>query len=338
MRASNPSIAPELKLPGTSRTVLDSVKAVETPSQPEVVPIIPFHAPAAPLPLSPETIPHIMAIFNATPDSFSDGHASRVETGPALGHCMALMGQVPPPAILDIGGMSTRPGSEPCSEDEELARVIPLIKAIRRDSNATLNSVPISVDTYRASVARLAVEAGGSCINDVRGGSEPGMLEVMAATDVPVVIMHSRGDSTTMTDPENQVYDGGVVAGVRAELAERVAAARAAGVKRWNIILDPGLGFAKSQQDNLRLLEGIAELQQGPLRGYSLLVGASRKGFVGRVTGRVAAERGAGDAAVNSWCAASGVVDVLRVHDARSAEETVRMTNAIRGRGGSRGE
>lgn len=271
-----------------------------------------------------------MAIFNATPDSFSDGDAARTDPTQAVQACEALASQPNPPAIIDIGGMSTRPNSEPCTEDEELARVIPLVQAARL-SSTPLATLPLSVDTYRASVARAAMAAGASCINDVRGGSEPGMLEAMAESDAPVVLMHSRGDSTTMLRPENQVYPDGVVAGVRAELAASVAAAKAAGVKRWDIVLDPGLGFAKSHEDNLRLLRGIGSFATGELAGYALLVGASRKGFVGKVTGRtVAAERGAGDAAINALCAQSGVVDVLRVHDARAAAEAVAMAVAIR--------
>lgn len=271
-----------------------------------------------------------MAIFNATPDSFSDGHVTRTETTHALRVCESMVAQPDPPAIIDIGGMSTRPNSEPCTEADEIARVIPLLKAARKSGSA-LATVPLSVDTYRASVARAAVLAGASCINDVRGGREPGMLAAMADADVPVVLMHSRGDSMSMLDAENHGYAGGVLAGVRSELAGAVAAAKAAGVKRWDIVLDPGLGFAKSQDDHLRLLRDIGQLATGELAGYALLVGASRKGFVGRVTGRkVASERGAGDAAINALCAMSGAVDVLRVHDAQMAAETVKMAVAIR--------
>lgn len=271
-----------------------------------------------------------MAIFNATPDSFSDGHVTRTETTHALHVCENMMAQPNPPAIIDIGGMSTRPNSEPCTKEEELERVIPLLKAARKAGGA-LAKVPLSVDTYRAAVARAAVEAGASCINDVRGGREPGMLQAMAEADVPVVLMHSRGDSISMLAAENHGYPGGVVAGVRSELAEAVAAAKAAGVKRWDIVLDPGLGFAKSQDDHLRLLRDIGQFATDELAGYALLVGASRKGFVGRVTGRkVASERGPGDAAVNTVCAMSGAVDVLRVHEPQAAAETVKTAVAIR--------
>ncbi|CAK9785732.1 Dihydropteroate synthase [Cutaneotrichosporon oleaginosum] len=292
-------------------------------------PVIPFPYPARPLRLTTPSTPAIMAIFNATPDSFSDGHASRTETTHALRACESMMAQPNPPAIIDIGGMSTRPNSEPCTAEEELSRVIPLLEAAR--ASRALATVPLSVDTYRASVACAAASAGASCINDVRGGREPGMLAAMAEADMPVVLMHSRGDAVSMLAPASQTYAAGVLAGVRAELAASVAAAKAAGVKRWDIVLDPGLGFAKSHDDHLRLLRDIGALATHELAGYALLVGASRKGFVGRVTGRrVPAERGAGDAAVNALCAMSGAVDVLRVHEPQAAAETVMMAVAVR--------
>jgi dihydroneopterin aldolase/2-amino-4-hydroxy-6-hydroxymethyldihydropteridine diphosphokinase/dihydropteroate synthase len=279
-----------------------------------------------------------MAIFNATPDSFSDGHVSRTETSTALQAVLELLHTAHPPAILDIGGMSTRPNSEPCSEEEELDRVVPLITSIRASSDPVLSSVRISIDTYRPSVALAAVRAGANCINDVRGGREEGMLEVMAKLDVPVVLMHSRGDSKSMTTAALQDYTplGGVVRGVQTELAETVTKALAAGIKAWNIVLDPGLGFAKTQTDQIVLVRHLGQLGQDALAGYPLLVGASRKGFVGKIIGREkAAERGYGDAAVNAWCAASGVVDILRVHDALGAAETVKMTTAIKEAGGT---
>lgn len=322
-----------------------------------------------------------MQIFNATPDSFSDGHSDNLDVTLALQSITALFdrfpssGLPPSPDILDIGGMSTRPNSTPCTEQEELDRVVPLIRAIRSSSDERLKSVPISIDTYRASVAHAAVEAGASCINDVRGGWESGMKETMAELGVPVVIMHSRGDSTSMGTAAAQDYSalGGVVAGVRVELGERVRAALDAGVKRWDVVLDPGLGFAKTPEDNLALLRRVTELNaacatasseagerssasqtsaQGTvgaehvLAGLPILVGGSRKGFVGRAIGRggkdEASQRGYGDAAVVSWCAArsgssldaSGAsgpsgVDVLRVHDSRAMGEVLSMWRAI---------
>lgn len=282
--------------------------------------------------MSVPSVPRIMAIFNATPDSFSDGSVSRTETDSALSLIRELWASCGPfpPDILDIGGMSTRPNSQPCSVEEELSRVVPLIRAIRA-SGEIFADVSISVDTYRAEVARAAMEAGGSMINDVRGGSEPGMLQVMAEMDVPVVLMHSRGDSSTMGNEVHTDYSalGGVVKGVQSELGRIVANAEKAGVKRWNIMVDPGLGFAKTHEGNLELLRNLPELD---IKGYAMLIGASRKGFVGRVLEQnEARKRGFGDAAINAVCVASGKVDVLRVHEPREAGEVVRMMGAIRG-------
>jgi dihydroneopterin aldolase/2-amino-4-hydroxy-6-hydroxymethyldihydropteridine diphosphokinase/dihydropteroate synthase len=176
-------------------------------------------------------------------------------------------------------------------------------------------------------------------INDVRGGREEGMLQVMAQCGIPVVLMHSRGDSTSMTSSALQDYssDGGVIPGVKKELGEVIKRALEAGVKEWDIILDPGIGFAKSHEDNLALLRGLPQLSEGELSRYPMLVGASRKGFVGKVTGRTikaeAAQRGWGDAVINAWCTLNGGegVNVLRVHDVRGAVESVRMAEALRG-------
>ncbi|WVR05742.1 dihydropteroate synthase [Kwoniella sp. DSM 27419] len=328
-------IAPDFTHPSLRKTVKQLLGALPPTETPALQPIIPFSGSAKPLRLSIPATPHIMAVFNATPDSFSDGDAARTEVTHALGECERLLDGPYPPAILDIGGMSTRPKAVPCTEEEELSRVVPLIRAIRASGRPDLFEVPISIDTYRPNVARAAIQAGASCINDVRGGREPGMMEAMAELNVPVVLMHSRGDSTSMTSAESQDYSaqGGVVRGVIQELADTVRTALKAGVKRWNIILDPGLGFAKNQEDNLRLLKSLDSLVQpgSPLAGYPVLVGGSRKGFVGRVIEQeVASQRGFGDAALNAWCVSSGVVDVLRVHAPREASETVRMAAAIR--------
>lgn len=308
---------------------------------PSLAPIIAFPLPALPLRL--DASPRIMQIFNATPDSFSDGNPDHLDPQAALQVVQQLFDTPHPPAMLDIGGMSTRPGSEPCTEEEEINRVVPIIKLIRSSDHPLLHKVPISIDTYRANVARAAVEAGASCINDVRGGSEPGMQEVMAEAGVPVVLMHSRGDSISMTDISLQDYSslGGVVKGIKEELGNKVEQAIKAGVKSWNIMIDPGLGFAKSQEDNLTLLRQVSDLttEGSKLAGYPVLVGGSRKGFVGNAIKRKkeeAKERGYGDAAVVAWCAAQNVrgdrsVDILRVHDGRAMAEVLAMWEAIKG-------
>ncbi|KAK4689659.1 hypothetical protein P7C73_g453, partial [Tremellales sp. Uapishka_1] len=320
-------IAPDFIHPITKTSISNLLSKIPKSSPPALQPIIPFPYPAKPMRLDTPSRPRIMHIFNATPDSFSDGSSSRTTLSTALAAVRAILSSPTPPPILDIGGMSTRPNSEPCSEEDELARIIPLIQAIRTELES---DVIISVDTYRPNVAKAAVEAGASCINDVRGGREDGMLEIMAAMDIPVVLMHSRGDSTTMLSEESKDYSvlGGVVKGVKKEMKEMITRAEKKGVKRWNIILDPGLGFAKSNEDSLRLLKGLREVT---IEGYPFLVGASRKGFVGNTTGvKVPKERGAGDAGINAWCVSSGVVDVLRVHEGERAEETVRMVMGIR--------
>ena len=264
-----------------------------------------------------------MQIFNATPDSFSDGNDDHLDVAKALASIQKLFDIPHPPDILDIGGMSTRPNAVPCSESEELSRVVPLITAVRSWNPA----IRISIDTFRPTVARAAVQAGASCINDVRGGTEPGMLENMVELDVPVVLMHSRGDSTSMTQAQD--YSGGVEQRVKMELQERIDAALKAGIKSWNIMVDPGLGFAKSPEQSVELLRGIGEWALG----YPVVVGGSRKGFVGGVIGRSgkeeAALRGYGDAAVVSWCAFQGV-DVVRVHDGRGMGEVVKMLEVLR--------
>jgi dihydroneopterin aldolase/2-amino-4-hydroxy-6-hydroxymethyldihydropteridine diphosphokinase/dihydropteroate synthase len=215
------------------------------------------------------------------------------------------------------------------------------MRAIRGEEK--WSKVIISIDTYRPSVARAAIEAGADIINDVRGGREEGMLEIMAELGVPVVLMHSRGDSTTMTTSISQTYQEGVVEGVRTELGTTVEEAIKTGVRSWDIILDPGIGFAKSPEQSIDLLRQVRGLSTLSTQGgggytYPMLVGASRKGFVGKITGReVAGERGWGDAVVNAFCSTSlgdqgeqeSGVEILRVHDWRGARESVKMAKAL---------
>ncbi len=270
-----------------------------------------------------------MGILNVTPDSFSDGDQRRVDPA-SLEHVVALAKQMITDGadILDIGGMSTRPGvtNDSVSEDEEISRVVPVIQALRLDEV----NVPISIDTFRPVVAEQAILAGASCINDVRGGREPGMLEMMAKLDVPVVLMHSRGDSVSMSSAQATDYSAlsGVVSGVRKETEAMVDRAEAAGIRRWNIVLDPGIGFAKTLEGNMELLRHLPELvaQESELHGLPMLVGASRKGFIGTVTGKkVATEREFGNAAVTSMCCASGVVDIVRVHSVGPTKDVISM-------------
>ncbi|ORX40894.1 Dihydropteroate synthase-like protein [Kockovaella imperatae] len=321
-------LAPDLVLPQINRSAAEMLKTHPT----TLVPLLAFPLPASRMRLTQS--PKIMQIFNATPDSFSDGSEDAMDPVLALQTITKLLDDGFAPDILDVGGQSTRPGAIMSTESEELSRVIPLIQAIRNSHDLRLKNIPISIDTFRPLVAQAAVKAGACCINDVRGGTERGMLQVMASCDVPVVLMHSRGDSTSMLTSSAKDYSalGGVVEGVKFELGLMVQRALEAGVKAWNIVIDPGLGFAKGMEENLTLLKHLPDLVApgSPLHGYPLLIGGSRKRFVGQVTGREQpTERMFGDAAVVGRCLASGVVDIVRVHEGRGMGEVIKMWEAI---------
>lgn len=321
-------------LPGQERSIGHILAELEDPERPPALHrIIPFASPARPVHLK-SGAPLIMGILNVTPDSFSDGDEERVSEA-SLEHVLDLARALIEEGadILDIGGMSTRPGVKDTdvTMEEEMARVVPVIQALRIEGI----NVPISIDTFRAQVAEQAILAGASCINDVRGGREPGMLQVMAKLNVPVILMHSRGDSREMLTSAAHDYTtyGGTVAGVRTEMKETVARAEAAGVRTWNIILDPGIGFAKSQEGNLQLLRALPTLfgRGTGLDSYAVLVGASRKGFIGKVLEQpVAKEREFGNAAVTALCCQSEKVDIVRVHEPRPTRDVIRMLEAIR--------
>jgi dihydropteroate synthase len=215
--------------------------------------------------------------------------------------------------ILDIGGESTRPGAEPVSEDEELRRILPVLRA--------LQDVPVSVDTRRARVMREALQAGASMINDVDALSAPGALEAVAGSDCAVCLMHKKGEPATMQrDPH---YDD-VVGEVRAFLAARVDAAKGAGIAAERIVVDPGFGFGKTAAHNLALLKHLRELSEFPL-----LVGLSRKSTLGKITGRPVEERLAGSLAMALLALQSGAA-ILRVHDVRETRDVVAIWRAYR--------
>lgn len=269
-----------------------------------------------------------MAILNLTPDSFSDGGLhSIVDPRPILDTLRSYTTQRHPVTILDIGGQSTRPHAPEVSPDEELSRILPTIKAIRSDPS--LQAVAISVDTYRASVATQAVKAGADIINDVSAGQlDPEMLPTIARLGCTCVLMHMRGTPATMNTLTS--YPNGVINGVGNELLERVRDAEKAGIRRWRIMLDPGIGFAKTQAQNLELLRRLSELRDFEgLRGFPWVVGASRKGFIGKVTGvEDAKERKWGTAATVA-AAVQGGADVVRVHDVKEMGQVVAMADAI---------
>ncbi len=277
-----------------------------------------------------------MGVVNVTPDSFSDG-GRFLDPAAAVAYARELESQGAD--LLDIGGESTRPGAAPVASDEELRRVSPVLEALAGSCDAVL-----SIDTMKAAVARAAVEAGARMVNDVSGGlADPDMLATMAElaaehSELRVVLMHRQGDSRTMQqDPR---YDD-PVADVKAHLAARLVAAMNAGVPEGQIVLDPGLGFGKRLPHNLALLAGLGEIRA---LGRPILVGASRKSFIGHITGAEsealwrpsdAAARGdrpsdrVGGTAAAVIAAARQGAEYLRVHDVAVMREAVMVALAI---------
>ncbi|MBJ7356960.1 MAG: dihydropteroate synthase [Nocardioides sp.] len=264
-----------------------------------------------------------MGVVNVTPDSFSDGgRYDTVEAAVAHGRALLADGA----DILDIGGESTRPGATRPLVAEELARVVPVITEL-----AAAGAV-VSVDTMRAEVAEAAVTAGAGIVNDVSGGlADPEVLRVVAATGVRYVAMHWRAHSDRMTDFATYDGPGGVVAAVRDELAARLEAILAAGVAADRVVLDPGLGFAKGAAHNWSLLRHLDELAA---LGRPLLVGASRKSFLGRLLAapdgaeRPVGEREHATTALTVVLAQAGVWG-LRVHDVRSCRDALKVLAAL---------
>ena len=271
---------------------------------------------------------HLMAILNLTPDSFSDGGLHSIaDPKPLLDTLRSYTTQRHPVTILDIGGQSTRPRAPQTSPDEELSRILPTIKAIRSDPS--LQAMTISVDTYRASVAAEAVKAGANIINDVSAGQlDPEMLTTVAKLGCTCILMHMRGTPETMNTLTS--YPDGIINGVGNELLQRVRDAEKAGIRRWRIMLDPGIGFAKTQAQNLELLRRFAELRDFEgLRGFPWVVGASRKSFIGKITGVQDARERKWGTATTVAAAVQGGADVVRVHDVKEMGEVIAMADAI---------
>ncbi len=269
--------------------------------------------------------PRVMGIVNVTPDSFSDGGRwDTTEAAVAHGRLLQEQGA----DLLDIGGESTRPGATRPLVAEELDRVVPVIRELATDG------VVVSVDTMRAEVAEAALEAGAGIVNDVSGGlADPRILDVVAGSDATYVAMHWRAHADRMRDFADYEPDG-VVATVRRELGERLATAEAAGIPRERMVLDPGLGFAKRPHHNWELLRALDELAG---LGCPLLVGASRKSFLGTLLvrpgddrPRPVDEREHAHAALVALLAGRGV-DCLRVHDVRATRDALAVAAAMRG-------
>lgn len=258
--------------------------------------------------------PLVMGILNVTPDSFSDGglHLSR---DAALAHARHLL--TSGADIVDVGGESTRPGADSVDEAEELRRVIPVVSALVSEG------VVVSVDTSKPAVAAVALDAGAHIVNDVTGLVDPEMRKIVAGAGCGVIVMHMQGDPRTMqTDPR---YDD-VVAEVTSALLRRAQEARAEGISPSAIALDPGIGFGKTVDHNLTLLRDLAVLAS---TGHPIVVGTSRKSFLGRITGVEDPSRRDTATAVSIALAVERGASVVRVHEPSSAKEAVQVAEAI---------
>ena len=262
--------------------------------------------------------PCVMGVLNVTPDSFSDGGRFQ-DIGQALAHAHRMI--VEGAAIIDIGGESTRPGSNPVDVDEELRRVLPLVRSLARKV-----STPISVDTTKPQVMQAAIDAGAGMINDVQALRTPGALDVVAASNAAVCLMHMQGEPRTMQlDPSYQ----DVVCEVHDFLRTRLDACLEAGMARDRLAADPGFGFGKTVSHNLKLL---ANLDRFLDLGVPVLVGLSRKAMIGTITGRPVEQRLHGSIALATIAILKGA-RIIRAHDVAPAVDAVKITTAVLGGG-----
>ncbi len=260
--------------------------------------------------------PVVMGVLNVTPDSFSDG-GRYFDVGQAVEHGLRMAEQGA--AIVDVGGESTRPGSAAVSVADEIARVVPVIEGIARQSDVLL-----SVDTQKPDVMLAAVAAGAHLINDVNGLRAPGAIEAAARSGAAVCLMHMQGEPSTMqVDP--RYYD--VLSEVTGFLAARAAACREAGIEAARLCIDPGIGFGKRLEHNLALLRGLPGLAA---LGYPVLVGVSRKSLVGMITGRPTGDRLVGSAVLAALAVERGAA-IVRAHDVTETVDALRMVAALRG-------
>jgi dihydropteroate synthase len=259
--------------------------------------------------------PRIAGIINVTPDSFSDA-GQHLDAATAIAHGLKLAEEGAD--LLDVGGESTRPGAEPVSAQDEIARVVPVIEALAKQV-----SLPVSVDTSKPEVMRAAVAAGAGMINDVRALREDGALDAAAALKVPVCLMHMQGEPRTMQ--EDPRYDD-VVSEVRRFLAERIFACEMSGIDKKRIVVDPGFGFGKTLDQNLALLRALDQLAS---LGVPLLVGLSRKAMIGTLTGRQKhADRAVGSAAAALLGVQKGAA-IVRVHDVAATRDALAVWEAF---------
>ncbi len=261
---------------------------------------------------------YIMGVLNVTPDSFSDG-GKFATVAAAIDRAIQMV--TSGVDIIDIGGESTKPGAIPVDEATELARVIPVIERIRQHPDT--QNIPISIDTTKASVARSAIQAGADIINDVSGGQfDESMLETVAQLDVPYVMMHMRGTPATM----QQMTDyRDVVGEIIAFFETQIDRAMSSGIDRANIIIDPGIGFAKQYQQSIEI---IRQLDRFQVLNLPLLVGVSRKSFIGKILGQPDPERRLWGTAAACCAAIAGGADILRVHDVAEMVDVSRVADA----------
>jgi dihydropteroate synthase len=263
---------------------------------------------------------YLMGVLNVTPDSFSDGgDYYTIESALAQAENMVKSGV----DIIDIGGQSTRPGAAEISSSEEMERVIPLVQILRQKAEF-FGSVPISVDTTRAQVAKAAVEAGADIINDISGATfDSEMLSTVAQLKVPIILMHIRGTPQTMqklTDYRDLIGE------IREFLESRIAEAVAAGIDKSHIILDPGIGFAKNYSQNLEILQQLAKFR---VLNCPILVGVSRKSFIGHILNQPLAKQRIWGTAAACTGAIVNSADILRVHDVREMYDVCLVADAI---------
>jgi dihydropteroate synthase len=259
--------------------------------------------------------PRIAGVINVTPDSFSDG-GSFLDAREAIAHGLKLAEEGAD--LLDVGGESTRPGAAEISAQDEIARVVPVIEALAKNT-----AIPIAIDTSKPEVMRAAVAAGAGFINDVRALRRDGALDAAAGLKVPVCLMHMQGEPGTMQDAPR--YDD-VVSDVRRFLAERLFACEMSGIDKKRVVVDPGFGFGKTLEHNLALLRA---LDQFAALGVPLLVGLSRKGMIGTLTGRERpADRAAGSAAAALLAVQKGAA-IVRVHDVAATRDALAVWEAV---------
>lgn len=258
--------------------------------------------------------PQVMGILNVTPDSFSDGgkHNSKVA---AIVHAQQMIAHGA--SIIDIGGESTRPGASIVEVEEEIQRVVPVVEALAQEN------VIISIDTSQPRVIEAAVAAGAHIWNDVRALTRPGALEMAARLNIPVIIMHMRGEPTTMNQLDQ--YDN-VIEDVINELQQRIQAALSAGIRQEHIIVDPGFGFAKNAQQNLTLLNALWRFTD---LGYPVLSGLSRKRFVGEVLQGASADQRMVGSVTGHLLSLQQGASIVRVHDVKATVDAVRMWQAM---------